>query len=92
LGIIITVLSYPADISHDPADAASNFASGLAVTGTICALLFLIPVVGWLMTRNHLPDIIRELKKRLELLEEPVVYSISSHPSPSPRAVGLPKE
>lgn len=72
VGGVITVFTYPADISHDPAHSASRFLAGLVLTGLIQGLLLLPPVIGWLLTRHDLRFMAARLEKPLAL--KPISY------------------
>jgi hypothetical protein len=72
-GAIITMLSYPANISHDPAHSAAYFLAGLVLTGLVQGLLLLLPpLMGWLLTRHDLRFMAERLEKPLAL--KPISY------------------
>ncbi len=62
-----TMFSYPYTISHNPVHSASNLLTGIILLNLIAGILVLLPIVGWVLTRNHLADIVRELKQHLDL-------------------------
>ena len=62
-----TVFSYPYDISHDPIHSASNLLAGIIILNLSTGILLLLPIIGWVLTRNHLADIVGELQRHLDL-------------------------
>ena len=62
-----TVFSYPYDISHDPVHSASNLLTGIIILNLTAGILVLLPMIGWVLTRNHLADIVRELQRHMDL-------------------------
>ena len=68
-GLIATwgVLSYPYNISHDPAHSGSNLLAGIVLLNLLAGILVILPIVGWLQTRFQLADIINELQRHLDL-------------------------
>ncbi len=62
-----TMFSYPYNISHDPAHSGSNMLAGIVLLSLLAGILVLLPIVGWLQTRSHLPDILNELQRHLDL-------------------------
>ena len=62
-----TVFSYPYDISHNPAHSGSNLLTGIILLNLTAGILLLLPFLGWVLTRNHLADIVIELKRHLDL-------------------------
>ena len=62
-----TVFSYPFTISHDPANSASNLLAGIILLNLAAGIFVVLPIVGWVLTRNHLPDMVRELQQHLDL-------------------------
>ncbi|MBV9998394.1 MAG: hypothetical protein JO015_04685 [Verrucomicrobia bacterium] len=72
VGSIVTVFTYPANISHDPAHSASRFLAGLVITGLAQGLLLLPPAIGWLLTRHDLQFMAERLEKPLAL--KPISY------------------
>jgi hypothetical protein len=71
-GAIVTMLSYPANISHDPAHSAAYFLTGLVLTGLVQGLLLLPPLIAWLLTRHDLQFMAERLEKPLALT--PISY------------------
>jgi hypothetical protein len=71
-GGIVTVFTYPANISHDPAHSGSRFLAGLVLTGLVQGLLLLPPAIGWLLTRHDLQFMAERLEKPLAL--KPISY------------------
>ena len=72
LGGIVTVFSYQANISHDPAHSATRFLAGLVLTGLVQGLLLLPPLIGWFLTRHDLRFMAERLEKPLAL--KPISY------------------
>jgi hypothetical protein len=62
-----TVFSYPYDISQNPVHSASNLLTGIILLNLTAGILLLLPFLGWALTRNHLADIVGELKRHLDL-------------------------
>ena len=62
-----TVFSYPYDISHDPIHSASNLLAGIVILNLTAGILVLLPIIGWVLTRNHLADIVGELQRHMDL-------------------------
>ena len=62
-----TAFSYPYDISHNPVHSASNLLTGIILLNLTAGILVLLPILGWVLTRNHLADIVSELKRHLDL-------------------------
>ncbi len=62
-----TVFNYPFTISHDPAHSASNLIAGIILLNLIAGILVLLPIIGWVLTRNHLAEIVKELQRHLDL-------------------------
>ena len=59
--------SYPYNISHDPVHSASNMLAGIILLNLAAGILLLLPAIGWLLTRYHLAEIVRELRRHLDL-------------------------
>ena len=59
--------SYPYDISHDPTHSASNLLTGIIILNLTAGILVLLPIIGWVLTRNHLADIVNELQRHMDL-------------------------
>ena len=51
-----TVFSYPYNISHSLVHSASNLLSGIIFLNLVAGILVLLPLLGWVLTRNHLSD------------------------------------
>jgi hypothetical protein len=62
-----TIFSYPYNISHDPAGSAGDLLAGIILLTLIPGILVLLAIVGWLQTRFHLADIVKELQQHLDL-------------------------
>jgi hypothetical protein len=61
------MFSYPYNISHHPAHSAVDMLSGIILLNLLTGILVLLPFIGWLQTRFHLAEILRELKRHLDL-------------------------
>jgi len=62
-----TVFSYPYTISHYPANSASNLLAGIILLNSVAGILVLLPIIGWVLTRNHLAEMVTELQRQLNL-------------------------
>jgi hypothetical protein len=62
-----SAFSYPYNISHDPAQSAGNMLAGIILLNLAAGILLLLPAIGWLLTRYHLAEIVRELQRHLDL-------------------------
>jgi hypothetical protein len=62
-----TVFSYPYTISHNPVHSASNLLTGIILLNLIAGILVLLPIIGWVLTRNQLAEIVAELQRHLDL-------------------------
>jgi hypothetical protein len=62
-----TVFNYPFTISHDPVNSASNLLTGIILLNLVAGILVLLPIIGWVLTRNQLADMVRELERHLDL-------------------------
>jgi hypothetical protein len=62
-----TMFSYPYNISHDPAHSGSDMLAGIVLLTLLAGVLVVLPIVGWLQTRLHLADILKELQRHLDL-------------------------
>ena len=51
----------------DPVHSASNLLIGIILLNLTAGILLLLPFLGWVLTRNHLADIVSELKRHLDL-------------------------
>jgi hypothetical protein len=71
-GAMVTVFTYPANISHDPAHSASRFLAEWMLTSLVEGLLLLPPAIGWLLTRHDLQFMAERLAKPLAL--KPISY------------------
>jgi hypothetical protein len=58
---------YPYAIAHDPARSGAYTLLGITVLNIVRGIFVVLPVIGWLLTRNDLPTILNELKSRLDL-------------------------
>jgi hypothetical protein len=61
------VFSYPYNLSHDPAHTAGNLLEGIVLLNVVAGILVVLPIIGWLQTRLHLGDILKELQNHLDL-------------------------
>ncbi len=61
------VFSYPYNLSHDPAHTARNFLAAIMLLNVVAGILVVLPIIGWIQTRGHLADILKELQNHLEL-------------------------
>jgi hypothetical protein len=59
--------SYPYNISHHPAQSGSDLLAAIVLLNVLAGILVILPIVGWLQTRYHLADIIKELQRHLDL-------------------------
>jgi hypothetical protein len=66
---VVTIFSYPYTITHDPAHSGANLLIGFALLSVVTAVLIIIPVIGWFLSRNHLGEIENELRRELQLKE-----------------------
>jgi hypothetical protein len=62
-----TAFSYPYNISNDPAHSAGNMLAGIILLNLAAGILLLLPAIGWLLTRYHLAEMVRELQRHLDL-------------------------
>lgn len=62
-----TVFSYPFNISHDPVHSASSLLAGIILLNLVAGILVLLPIMGWVLTRNQLPEMVTELQRNLDL-------------------------
>jgi hypothetical protein len=63
---LLTAFGYPYSIANDPARSGANLLLGIIVLHIFAGLLVVLPVIGWLQTRNDLQMFLNELKSRLD--------------------------
>ena len=68
--VLFTWFTYPYNISHNPEHAASLYLRGIIWLNTVAGILILVPIIGWLLTRRHLPDMLEQLRREAQLNEE----------------------
>ena len=61
------VFGYPYSRSHNPAHTTGEFLAGIVLLNVVSGILVALPIIGWLQTRLHLADILKELQDHLEL-------------------------
>jgi hypothetical protein len=61
------ILSYPYNLSHDPAHTAEYFLEAIVLLNVVSGILVVLPIIGWLQTRFDLADILKELQSHLDL-------------------------
>jgi hypothetical protein len=66
IGLLI-VFGYPYSITHDPTHAGEKMLLGIIVLNVVAGIFVALPLIGWFMTKNDLPAIVKELKSRLRL-------------------------
>jgi hypothetical protein len=64
---LLTVFGYPDSSANDPAHSGANLLLGIILLHIVAGLLVVLPIVGWLQTRNDLRMFLNELKSRLDL-------------------------
>jgi hypothetical protein len=64
---VFAALSYPVDISFDPAHVGFDMQLALMLMNIVLGILLLMPLIGWLATRNELDFLKSELQARLNL-------------------------
>jgi len=64
---LLTVFAYPNSIANDPARSGANLLLGIIVLHLVAGLFVVLPIIGWLQTRNDLRLILNELESRLDL-------------------------
>lgn len=64
---LLIVFGYSYDIVHNPGRSGVNMLLGITVLNVVAGVFVVLPVIGWLLTRNDLPAILNELKSRLSL-------------------------
>jgi hypothetical protein len=64
---LLVFFAYPYEIAHDPARSGPNMLLGIMVLNIVAGIFVVLPVIGWLLTKNDLPAILNELKTRLHL-------------------------
>ena len=64
---VFAALSYPVNISFDPAHVGFDMQLALMLMNIVLGILLLMPLIGWLATRNELDFLKSELQARLNL-------------------------
>ncbi len=64
-----TVFTYPYNITHDPAHSGSNFVTGLLALNLVAVVLVILPIIGWLLTRNDLSTLLHQFQQHLPVQE-----------------------
>jgi len=64
---LITAFGYPNSIANDPARSGANLLFGIVVLHVVAGIFVLLPIMGWLQTRNDLRSFLSELESRLDL-------------------------
>jgi hypothetical protein len=64
---VFAALSYPVNINFDPAHVGFDMQLALLLMNIVLGILLLIPLIGWLATRNELDFLKSELQSRLNL-------------------------
>src|SRR6516165_3783613 len=72
---LITAFGYPNILANDPAHSGANLLLGIVALHIVAGLFVVLPIIGWLQTRNDLRQILNELKSRLDLRQSPGVLS-----------------
>jgi hypothetical protein len=62
-----TVLSYPVFLNFDGANAAADVKLTLLLMNVALGIFLLLPLIGWLATRDELSYLVSELQSRLNL-------------------------
>ena len=70
---ICTVFSYPVNINFDPNGSGFDMQLFLLLMNVALGILILIPLIGWLATRNELNYLASELQTRLNLKSIPKI-------------------
>jgi hypothetical protein len=68
--LLFTWFTYPYNISHNPEHAAGLYLEGIIWLNIVAGILILLPIIGWLLTRRHLPDMLEQLRQHVQLHEE----------------------
>jgi hypothetical protein len=66
--VLLIFFYYPYGIAHDPARSATNLILGIVFLSIVAGVFVLLPLIGWLLTKNDIPTIMRELENRLGLI------------------------
>jgi hypothetical protein len=69
---VITLFHYPVDINFAAQRAGDHIRAAVILLNVLGGIMVLLPLVGWLMTRNDLDFLVKELQKRLDLQEVPL--------------------
>ncbi|MBV9392206.1 MAG: hypothetical protein JOY96_09970 [Verrucomicrobia bacterium] len=64
-----TVFTYPYNLSHDPVHSGNNFLRGILALNVVAAILIILPVIGWLLTRDDLSTLLRQFQQHLHVQE-----------------------
>ena len=64
---LFIVFGYPDDISHNPARSGADLLLGITALNVVAGIFVVLPVIGWLLTRNDVSAILTELESRLYL-------------------------
>jgi hypothetical protein len=70
---IFAALSYPVNINFDPTRSGYDMQLSLLLMNVALGILLLIPLIGWLATRNELNYLVSELQSRLNLKPIPKI-------------------
>jgi hypothetical protein len=68
---LLTAFGYPSSIANDPGRSGANLLLGIIVLHIVAGAFVVLPIIGWLQTRNDLRVILNELKSRLDLRQSP---------------------
>jgi hypothetical protein len=68
--VLVTWFAYPYNISHNPERAARLFLEGIIWLNIVAGILILLPMIGWVLTRRHLPEMLEQLRQHVQLNEE----------------------
>jgi hypothetical protein len=63
----LIVFGYPYNIAHHPEHSGAIMLFWITVLNVVMGIFVVLPLIGWLMTRNDLPAIMDQLKIRLSL-------------------------
>jgi hypothetical protein len=64
---LFAALSYPVNINFDPVHVGFDMQLTLLLMNIVLGILLLVPLIGWLATRNELDFLKSELQSRLNL-------------------------
>ena len=67
---LITLLiffGYPDDIANNAARSGADMLVGITALNVVAGIFVVLPVIGWLLTRNDVPAMLNELESRLYL-------------------------